>query len=246
MDTDSHPIVVGFDGSPPAVNALRWAVAEAVARDVPLRLTRVLGEGTPPADLDATRRALAEAGDALVAQSPNLRVQTCATRGGVADVLLAQSHAAAMICVGSDGYCVGRPLGALATTLAQHAGCDVAVIKDCPDSPTTDPGVVAVVLDDEADDDERVHQAMREGRLRHTSVRQIDRRADSWVRRYPDVHVETVAAGTGFPAPGSPDRRPPQLAVVGRGDAEQLADLATPNCHPIVGFPDCSVLVVRR
>jgi hypothetical protein len=32
---------------------------------------------------------------------------------------------------------------------------------------------------------------------------------------------------------------------VGRMDAAHLGGLVTPNCHPIVGFPDCSILVVR-
>jgi hypothetical protein len=36
-----------------------------------------------------------------------------------------------------------------------------------------------------------------------------------------------------------------ELAVVGSADAVELAGLTTPNCHPIVGYPDCSVLVVR-
>jgi hypothetical protein len=36
------------------------------------------------------------------------------------------------------------------------------------------------------------------------------------------------------------------LAVVGSADAAEIAGLATPNCHPIVGYPDCSVLVVRH
>ena len=25
-----------------------------------------------------------------------------------------------------------------------------------------------------------------------------------------------------------------------------IADLVTPNCHPILGYPDCSVLLVRH
>jgi hypothetical protein len=37
-----------------------------------------------------------------------------------------------------------------------------------------------------------------------------------------------------------------ELAVVGSADADEIAGLATPNCHPIVGFPDCSILVVRH
>ncbi len=105
--------------------------------------------------------------------------------------------------------------------------------------------MVAVVLNDDPDNDEVVHQAMEQGRRRHATVRQIDRRLDSWVRRYPDVHVETVAAGTGARS-GGKGSTAIELAVVGSADASEMAGLATPNCHPIVGFPDCSVLVVRH
>jgi hypothetical protein len=80
---------------------------------------------------------------------------------------------------------------------------------------------------------------------RHASVRQIDRRLNSWIRRYPDVHVQTVAAGTGM-KPSEKQSSAIDLAVVGSADAEEIAGLATPNCHPIVGYPDCSVLVVRH
>ena len=38
---------------------------------------------------------------------------------------------------------------------------------------------------------------MEEGRLRRAPVLLIDRRVDSWVRRYPDVHVQTVATRQG-------------------------------------------------
>jgi hypothetical protein len=86
---------------------------------------------------------------------------------------------------------------------------------------------------------------MEEGRRRHATVRQIDRRLNSWVRRYPDVHVQTVAAGTG-PKHHETLGTAIELAVVGTADAEGMAALATPNCHPIVGYPDCSVLVVRH
>ncbi len=109
--------------------------------------------------------------------------------------------------------------------------------------------MIAVVLNDEPDNDEVVHQAMEEGRRRHATVRQIDRRLISWVRRYPDVHVQTVAAGAGgrsVEKHSSAIELAIELAVVGRADAEGMAGLATPNCHPIVGYPDCSVLVVRH
>ena len=76
-------------------------------------------------------------------------------------------------------------------------------------------------------------------------MRQIDRRPNSWVRRYPDVRVQTVAAGTGV-QPGGRQGSAIGLAVVGSADALEIAGPAISNCHPIAGHPDCSVLVVRH
>jgi hypothetical protein len=60
-----------------------------------------------------------------------------------------------------------------------------------------------------------------------------------------DVRVQTVAAGTGV-QPGGRQGSAIGLAVVGSADALEIAGLGTPNCHPIGGHPDCSVLVVRH
>jgi nucleotide-binding universal stress UspA family protein len=128
--------------------------------------------------------------------------------------------------------------------LATRPHCPVAIIRTSPDGTAAKPGVIAVVLNDEPDNDEVAHQAVEEGRRRNATVRQIDRRLNSWVRRYPDVPVQVVAAGTGMKS--SENRSSAiELDVVGRADADQLAELATPNCHPIMGNPDCPVFIIR-
>ena len=141
----------------------------------------------------------------------------------------------------------GPLFGPTASALAERACCPVAIIRSRGDgTPDTD-GVVSVVLSDEADNDEVVHLAMHEGRLRGATVRQIDQRTDSWIRRYPDVHVETVAAGTGRQyreLRASPSMQSDWPSWVAR-DADKITSLRVPNCHPILGYPDCSVLLVR-
>ncbi len=255
---DAKSVVVGVNGSPAAVSAAKWAVDEAVGRQLPLRLVYVIARreahnSTAPSDWEIERGevALSQAQSAVMGaakkEGRHVEIDTAILSGDPAQVLIDESQCAAMVCVGTArrGWASDGLLGPTAAGLVARAHCPVAVIRTNPDGSPTQLGVIAVVLNDDPDNDEVVHQAMEEGRRRHATVRQVDRRLDSWVRRYPDVHVQTVAAGTGS-RPGEVAGSAIELAVVGSADAEQIAGLATPNCHPIVGYPDCSVLVVRH
>jgi len=102
------------------------------------------------------------------------------------------------------------------------------------------------VQNDEPDNDAVVHRAMEEGRLRRAPVLLIDTRLDSWIRRYPDVHVQTVAARRGGTRPIENQSDSIQLAVVGRADAEHVARLSWPDYHPLLGDSNRSVLLVRH
>ncbi len=147
----------------------------------------------------------------------------------------------------SDCTIAAQQLLSAVARLAQRAACPVAIIRSRRDgTPQTD-GVITVVLSDEPANDDLVRVAMHEGRLRGATVRQIDQRTDSWVRRYPDVHVEIVTDTAGLRSHLDNTESDPRigLAVVGPADTEALGSLTIPNSHPIHGFPDCSVLVVR-
>jgi nucleotide-binding universal stress UspA family protein len=237
-ETECLPVVVGVDGSNASLNAAQWAVAEASSRWTALRLVYA-DEG--PGDDGRARRAIDSAQSLVTSCAPTLKVQTAMVQGGAAHVLIAESAHASMVCIGADDR-YGTTLGPVAASVSLHAQCPVAIIRDHDDGA----GVIGVVLDDSPENDAIVHQAMVEARLRHATVRQVDRRQNSWVRRFPDVRVETVAAGYGPPGGQAPrSSAPARLAVVGRGDAECLGAAVAPNCHPIVGYPDCSVLVIR-
>lgn len=250
----SKSVVVGIDGSQAAVNAAKWAVDEAISRQLPLRLVHVVGHKDARStsaelsdwELEAGETALYQAEVAVQGAGKPVEVEAVLLSGDPEQVLIDQSSDAALVCVGTDrrAWAADKLLGATEAALAMRAHCPVAIIRTNPDGTPARPGVIAVVLNDEPDNDEVVHQAMEEGRRRHATVRQIDRRLNSWVRRYPDVPVEVVAAGTG--ARSSENRSNAiGLAVVGTADADEIAELATPNCHPILGYPNCSVLVVR-
>jgi nucleotide-binding universal stress UspA family protein len=242
MDEDCPPVVVGVDGSHAALNAAQWAVAEAVSRGTRLRLVYAQSDsGGGAAASGRASRALEAAYAAVTADSPTVQVQTVCLAGGAERVLIEESEDASMICIGARGR-FGATLGPIAIALGQHAQCSVAIIRECGDHRA---GVISVVLDDAPDNDAVVHQAMTEGRMRKATVRQIDRRTNSWVRRFPDVHVETVASGCGAHGGYPCELALPQLAVVGRVDAQRIGELVSPNCHPIVGYPECSVLLVR-
>jgi hypothetical protein len=222
---------------------------------MPLRLIYVIPRrgaqvGSPPIserDLERAEMALSQADCAVQSAGKPVEVETAVLSGDPAHVLINESQDAALVCVGTSrrGWASDGLLGPTAAALVADAQCPVAVIRTNPDGSPTELGVIAVVLNDDPDNDEVVRHAMEEGRRRHATVRQIDRRLNSWVRRYPDVHVQTVAAGAGLKS-GENHSSAIELAVVGSADADEIAGLATPNCHPIVGYPDCSVLVVRH
>ncbi|ORW84627.1 universal stress protein [Mycobacterium sp. IEC1808] len=254
---DAKSVVVGVNGSQAAVNAAKWTVDEALSRQLPMRLVYVIPRrdtGSEPLsewELERAEMALSRAECAVQQAKKPVEVETAILSGDPGKVLVDESRDAALVCVGTSrrGWASDGLLGPTATTLVAEAQCPVAIIRTNPDGSPTELGVIAVVLNDEPDNDEVVHQAMEQGRRRHATVRQIDRRLNSWVRRYPDVHVQTVAAGTGVKTgerQGGAVGLAPQLAVVGSADALEIAGLSTPNCHPIVGYPDCSVLVVRH
>lgn len=250
---DAKSVVVGINGSPAAVNAAKWTIEEALSRQLPLRLVYVIprreGQSAPASEweLERAETALSQAECALQRTKKPVEIETAVLSGDPGQVLIDESQDAALICVGTSrrGWASDGLLGPTATALVADAQCPVAIIRTNSDGSPTELGVIAVVLNDEPDNDEVVHEAMEQGRRRHATVRQIDRRLNSWVRRYPDVHVQTVAAGTGV-STGEKRSGYIGLAVVGSADAAEIAGLATPNCHPIVGYPDCSVLVVRH
>jgi hypothetical protein len=210
---------------------------------VPLRLVAVVDDQTRIHSQEQAQGALRLACAAIEDQSMSVPFDEVVRFGSAPSVLLEESRSAAIVCVGG-GFRQGAPLGVTATTLAERA---LPRRRDSQQGRLhcRDGGVVAVVLDDDERTTTPSCASNEGGRLRHATVRQIDRRLHSWVRRFPDVDVDNVAAGTGPGTRDSHDRELPQLAVLGRRDAASVAGVVTPNCHPIVGYPDCSVLFVR-
>lgn len=268
MDQSAASIVVGIDGSDAALNAARWAVPEACARDIPLRLLFAV---TPPqpdappgdADLDTEygETALRAACAAVHATGQPVKVETGLVAGSPSQVLIDESRSAAMVCVGSVGIgrLIRRVLGSTAADVAQRAHCPVAVIRTSRGAGTPDSGSIAVVVDDSADNDLVIGHGFREAQLRGAPIlalgvwrwgfgeipySQLDHRLGRWVNKYPGVHVRPAAARDGAAEFLSGTQEPIHLAVIGAADAGKVAKMVGP-IDPHFGHAGRSVLVVR-
>jgi nucleotide-binding universal stress UspA family protein len=251
----SQSVVVGIDGSQAALDAATWAVAEAVNLGVLLRLVYVsVAKHTCRSRVDAVTSNTEHAESALYRAELTVQdmgrpvqIETVIVRGRPECVLTDESRRAALVCVGSEGKgpCARMPLGSTAAALIKHAHCPVAIVRS-GGAPQTDTGWIAAVQNDEPDNDAVVHRAMEEGRLRRAPVLLIDTRLDSWIRRYPDVHVQTVAARRRGTRSIENHSDSIQLAVVGSADAEHVARLSWPDYHPLLGDSNRSVLLVRQ
>jgi nucleotide-binding universal stress UspA family protein len=135
-------IVVGVDGSPGSLAALRWAIREASARggavhavtawEVPMESTfgdmATVGDFHPV--IAAERILVAALADAGAADT-DVTVTTAPVQGHPAEVLMQQAERAELLVVGSRGHgrIFGALLGSVSQYVAAHAACPVVVIK---------------------------------------------------------------------------------------------------------------------
>jgi nucleotide-binding universal stress UspA family protein len=137
-------IVVGVDGSTQSTGALRWALAEARLRSVPVRVVNVWQLplldlwGPLPQDLldpkafeqrslEVVDRALADVDGATA----GVAVERLALEGDSARGLIAASAGEELLVVGSRGHggFTGLLLGSVSGHCVQHAACPVVVVR---------------------------------------------------------------------------------------------------------------------
>lgn len=121
-------IVVGIDGSKPAVQAALWAVDEAASRDIPLRLLYAIepddpgyaAHGAAARKLAAAENAVRYAFTAVEAADRPVKVEVEITQERPVTSLIRASAAAALVCVGAIGVHHFRPerVGSTAAALA--------------------------------------------------------------------------------------------------------------------------------
>ena len=178
-----RPIVVGIDGSKPALQAALWAVDEAVDRDAPLRLLHAIEQGDGrDADPDTLARmfsaaetAIGRALTAIEATGRQVKTETEIVRGPAVRSLVEASASAAITCVGAVGLRHFRPgrVGSTAAALAISAPCPTAIIRGSHDQPgRSTPGIV-VEVDNSPDSASLLGIAMEEARMRNAPIRAI-------------------------------------------------------------------------
>ncbi|HUH69474.1 MAG TPA: universal stress protein [Mycobacterium sp.] len=266
----SERIVVGIDGSNAAINAAKWAVTEAVSRNIPLRLVHAIPKrhadaatGDESLDIEYAETSLRAADAALQAMGEPVKVECDIVHGSPESALIDESRRAAMICVGSVGigWVARKVLGSTADAVAQKAHCPVAIIRCNREAAEADSGYIAVVVDDSPGNDAVLEYGFREARLREAPIlamvvwrwgfgeipyRQLDHRLGPWVSQYREVHVLPAAARRGAAEFLTHTQESVQLAVVGSEDADKVARMVGPITPHLPGHAVCSVLVVRK
>jgi nucleotide-binding universal stress UspA family protein len=141
------PVVVGYDDSADARSAVHFAVAEASARQVPLRIVSAytlivsdlgLGTGIPWDEelVDSisglAQREAAEAAEQVRVAAPSLAVSTVVEPGPAASVILEHSHDASLVVVGSRGRAgwKGMLLGGTSRQVATHCKAPTIVVRN--------------------------------------------------------------------------------------------------------------------
>jgi nucleotide-binding universal stress UspA family protein len=135
-------VIMGFDGSEPSVEALRWAARQA---DSTGSLLEVIMAWEWPASYgwsfslpesyspdDEAQSVLDVAAERLRGDHPRLKVQTTAIEGRPGPTLVAASHDADLLVVGSRGHgsFSGMLLGSVSQYCVAHAACPVVVYRD--------------------------------------------------------------------------------------------------------------------
>lgn len=150
-DIPAHTIVVGYDGSESARDALDWAVDQAVAERRPLTIAYAASPSDSMwmdqagfdqrtgerARLTVGQAVLAEARAAATERAPDLEIHELLRAADPRDVLVEASLTAKSVVLGSRGRGPVRSLllGSVGVAVTRHAACPVVVHRP------SDPGV---------------------------------------------------------------------------------------------------------
>lgn len=154
-----RPVVVGVDGSEPALRAVRWGAAEAAWRRVPLRLVAVFAwrgpQGAGHPDLrhryrelipEQAETALGVAARCARREAPGIEVDRQVLAGPPGAVLRSEVRRGELVVVGERGRTRLSDVlvGSVAAELTAHAACPVVVVRGDRDPAARQPVVVGI------------------------------------------------------------------------------------------------------
>lgn len=139
-----NAIVVGVDGSPDSLRAVRWAADEAALRKRPLRVVHAVAAWLQERDVDmrltSVREWLLVGGQEVVnaavevarERAPGIDAEGEVVPGGAARTLVERARDAAMVVVGSHGTgtLTGLLLGSTALQVVTHAASPTVVVRN--------------------------------------------------------------------------------------------------------------------
>lgn len=139
------PVVVGIDGSPQSVTALRWSADHARCHKLPLQVVHAWSvqdtEAIRADELfhvaerrDRDRRAIESLLDRTIDAGQRHDVTLRLLDGNPVGVLLEAAESASLLVVGSRGQggIARLLLGSASAACLQHAACNVAVVPQVP------------------------------------------------------------------------------------------------------------------
>lgn len=209
--TSSRAVVVGVDGSRTAIDAALWAVDEAVAHDIPLRLLYAIDPddaGSVPhdaaRDLATAEIAIRYAFTAVEATMKPVKVEVEILQDKANHALVAASRHAAMVCVGAVGLknATRGQIGSTAAAIIRSAHCPVAIIRKQA-VPMSQPGCILVEVDDWTTAGPLLQRGIDEALLRGAPLRVLT----TWQSRFSTPHDVGAVNGATQLAQAQLDRR---------------------------------------
>jgi nucleotide-binding universal stress UspA family protein len=210
-NSTSSSVVVGIDGSRSALDAALWAVDEAVARDIPLRLVYAVDPSTAGTDPHDSARELARAEvavryavTAVESTDKPVKIEVEILQDRPTKALLQASRRAALLCVGSMGlkHSTQGRIGSTAAALASSARCPMAVVHAHDPLQAERQWVVAEV-DESVASEGVLRLALEEARLRGAPLRVLT----TWQSPFTDIHDGQAGADGNRLAKAQLDRR---------------------------------------
>ncbi|WP_234881207.1 universal stress protein [Mycobacteroides salmoniphilum] len=271
-DKPASAVVVGIDGSHRAIAAALWAVDEAVERDIPLRLIYAIEPRQQSDDdlysaYDVATAEIATQGAVLAVQSCDrpVKLEVEILQGRAQEVLIGQSHSAALICVGalSRDRASDHRVASTAAALSRHAHCPVVVVRGSRYAGRQ--GSVLIEFEDLRDFEDELAQGLHAATLRGAAVQiiacrsgqgsstygadtdllraRLNRLLEPWRHKYAGASLDVIISQRQITDYLAHERDSVQLLVVGRHRKQGVSKLI--DQIPTVGCPGttCTVMI---